>query len=242
MVIRKVTRLMLAAALLVGAAAGQEGQAPTGTFKPFRFKSIDGTTVALSDILGKATLVVFFFPTCQYCNMALPEIQKLHDTYKASGLAVVLINVLPEQDRLLRKFRSEHGYTVPILLGGLAAQRDYSLTTTPTHYLLNSAGEVLSRSGGFTRGDERDLERRIQEALGGAPAPARPARLRISQGVGALQLDGIRFATSSPKGRRRFSKAIPCCGSPKPNGARNVRELDRAVSLSPHTPQHESSK
>ncbi len=167
--IRDVTCLVLAAALLTGAAAGQEGRASAEAFKPFRFKNVDGTTVAMSDVLGKATLVVFFFPTCQYCGIALPEIQKLHDTYKASGLAVIWINVLAEQDRLLRKWRSEHGYTGTILLGGSAAQRDYSVTTTPTHYLLDSTGTVLSRSVGFTRGDERDLERRIQEALRGAP-------------------------------------------------------------------------
>jgi peroxiredoxin len=164
-VVRHLTSLALAAALLTGAAAGEERPAPADSFKPFRFKSLEGTRVALTDILGKATLVVFFFPTCQYCSIALPEIQKLHDTYKASGLAVVWINVVPEQDRLLQSWRSEHGYTVPILLGGTAAQRDYSLTMTPTHYLLDSTGRVLSRAGGFKHGDEKDLELRIKNAL-----------------------------------------------------------------------------
>ena len=49
------------------------------TFKPFKkLKGLDGSQQSLSDVLGtKATLVVFFFPTCPYCNAAFPEVPVL---------------------------------------------------------------------------------------------------------------------------------------------------------------------
>jgi len=171
---RTLVALALAAALMVGAAAGQERKpAIEGTFKQFKYRTVEGSTMTLSDVLGKATLVVFFFPTCQYCNVALPVIQKLHDSYKDSGLLTVWINVLPEQDRMLPRWRSSHGFTVPILLGGHGVQKDYSLTMTPTHYLLDAAGHILSRHDGFKLGDETELERRIQQALFPTSQPAR---------------------------------------------------------------------
>jgi thiol-disulfide isomerase/thioredoxin len=135
------------------------------TFKPFKLKSLEGTERSLSDVLGKATLVAFFFPTCTYCNEAFPEIQKLYDSYKDRGLSVVWINVLPEQERLIAPWKAKHGYSVPILLGGRSVQNDYKLTMTPTHYLLDANGAVRWKHAGYAAGDEKTIEKHIQQAL-----------------------------------------------------------------------------
>jgi hypothetical protein len=81
----------------------------------------------------------------------------------------VWINAVPEEESLIAAWRSKHGYTVPILLGGRSVQNDYRLTATPTHYLLDSQGNVLWKHGGYMPGDEKALERRIQLVLAGAP-------------------------------------------------------------------------
>jgi hypothetical protein len=36
---------------------------------------------------------------------------------------------------------------------------------SPTHYLLDSRGKVISKHAGYTAGDEKALERDIQQAL-----------------------------------------------------------------------------
>ena len=151
--------------LLLVAILVASGAVAADSFRPFRLKALDGTETSLSDVLGKATLVVFFFPTCIYCNAAFPSIQRLHDTYKDQGLAMVWINVLPEDERLIPAWRMKHGYTVPVLLGARSVQRDYSLAMTPTYYLLDSRANVLLRRAGYKPGDERDLSRDIQQAL-----------------------------------------------------------------------------
>lgn len=81
------------------------------------------------------------------------------------GLSMVSINVVPQEERLIADWRTNHGYTVPILLGGRSVQSDYKLTMTPTHYLFDSQGKVLSRHAGYKPGDEKNLEREIQQAL-----------------------------------------------------------------------------
>ena len=138
------------------------------SFKPFKkLKALDGSQQSLADVLGtKATVVVFFFPTCPYCNAAFPLVQKIYDRYKDQGLSMVWINVLPDEEKLIAAWRTQHGYTVPVLLGTRAVANDYKLRMTPTHFLLDAKGALLSSHAGYTAGDEQALERDIQQALG----------------------------------------------------------------------------
>src|SRR5262245_65144908 len=106
---------LFCAALLLALGAGQATAADT--FKPFKLKTLDGTERSLSDVLGKATLVVFFYPTCPYCNAAFPDVQRIYSTYKARGLSMVWINVLTDEEKLIADWQRSHNYTVPVLLG-----------------------------------------------------------------------------------------------------------------------------
>jgi cytochrome oxidase Cu insertion factor (SCO1/SenC/PrrC family) len=162
------TRVMCGV-LLMTSVAMQDRAAAAEKFKPFKMKTLEGAQKSLPDVLGKATLVVFFFPTCPFCNAAFPEIQKLHDSYKDRGLSMVWINVVPDEERLIAAWRTKHGYTVPVLLGGRSVQNDYKLVMTPTHYLLDSQGQVLASHAGYKAGDEKDIERNIQKALAAVP-------------------------------------------------------------------------
>jgi thiol-disulfide isomerase/thioredoxin len=146
----------------------QQGSAgDQGKFKPFKMKTLDGTRKTLSDYANKATLVSFFYPRCPFCNIALPRIQTLYDTYKDHGLSVVLINVVPEENKLIPKWKEQYNVSLPVLIGASqeSLQRDYELETTPTEYLLSEKGEVLFYHSGYKPGDEKTLEARVVEAL-----------------------------------------------------------------------------
>ena len=158
-------RRVLLGVLLLAAVVMQNRAAAADSFRPFKLKTLEGSQRSLPDVLGKATVVIFFFPSCQYCNAAFPEIQKIYDAYKDRGLSMVWINVVPDEEPLIAGWMATHGYTVPILLGGRSVQNDYKLVMTPTHYLLDSRGKVLSKHAGYTAGDEKALERDIQQAL-----------------------------------------------------------------------------
>jgi cytochrome oxidase Cu insertion factor (SCO1/SenC/PrrC family) len=137
------------------------------SLKPFKLKTLDGAPKTLPNVLGKATLLVFFYPTCPFCNVAAPEIQRLYDTYKAQGLSVFYINTSPNEETLVPGWLDEHHYTVPVLLGARLAdvQRDYDVESTPTHYLLDARGAVLSKHSGYQAGDAVALEQEIKKAL-----------------------------------------------------------------------------
>jgi thiol-disulfide isomerase/thioredoxin len=170
-------RLLCAVVLLLQSAALQPRAFAAESFRAFKLRALDGTERSLADFPGRVTLVVFFHPTCQYCKAALPSLQTIDNTYKERGLSVIWINVLPEENRMLAEYRAEHGLTAPILAASNSVQRDYRLTMTPTHYLIDAKRNVLWKHAGYKPGDEVTIEKKIQEALG-APAAAHADMIR----------------------------------------------------------------
>src|SRR4249920_1657326 len=83
-------------------------------FKPFSLKTLDGKKRTLKDFSNKVTLVSFFFPRCPYCNVELPEIQKIYDKYKDRGLSAVWVNILPEEAGLIAGWQMAKKLTVPV--------------------------------------------------------------------------------------------------------------------------------
>jgi peroxiredoxin len=153
-----------------------EGSSQTASdaFKPFSLKTLDGKKKTLKDFSNKVTLVSFFFPRCPYCNVELPQIQKIYDKYKDRGLSAVWVNILPEEEGLIAGWQMAKNLTVPVLIGGAqeALQRDYHINSTPSTYLLDENGRVLFREDGYKPGDEITLEGKIETALNAAPASA----------------------------------------------------------------------
>jgi cytochrome oxidase Cu insertion factor (SCO1/SenC/PrrC family) len=140
-------------------------------FKPFQLKTVDGSAKTLADFPGKAILVGFFFPSCRFCNAALPEIEKIYGRYKDQGLSAVWINIVPEEDGKIAGWQARNRSAITVLTGASQAslQRDYKVRMTPTHYLLNADGEVLLTLAGFKKGDEKVLEEKVKAALTIAP-------------------------------------------------------------------------
>lgn len=140
-------------------------------FKSFKLKTIDGATRTLEDYKNKATLVAFFFPTCTYCNQALPETMKIYNKYKDSGLSMVWINVVEDEEKLIPDWQAKHDFNVPVLVG--ASQRyllrRYKIQMTPEHYLLNADGEILFKQRGYEDGYAEKLESNVEHALSLAP-------------------------------------------------------------------------
>jgi cytochrome oxidase Cu insertion factor (SCO1/SenC/PrrC family) len=150
-------------------------------FKSFTLKTVDGQKKTLRDYSNKLTLVTFFYPRCPYCNIELPEIQKIYDRYKASGLSAVWINILPEETALVPGWQVAKKLTVPVLVGGSqdGFQRDYGIESTPTSYLLDANGRVVFRAEGYKPGDEKLLDEKIGGFLGVPAATATSSALPL---------------------------------------------------------------
>ena len=156
---------------IAGARPEGSSQTASDTFKPFSLKTLGGEKKTLKDFLNKVTLVSFFFPRCPYCNVELPQIQKIYDKYKDRGLSAVWVNILREEAGLIAGWQMAKNLTVPVLIGGSqeSLQRDYHINSTPSTYLLDENGGVLFREDGYKPGDEKTLEAKIEAALNIVP-------------------------------------------------------------------------
>jgi peroxiredoxin len=168
--------LLFPLALVAGCApAGAQPalpEAPTGgTSRPpdFELRALDGSSVRLSEHLGKQVVLIDFWATyCEPCLRSMPELDALYAKYKSQGFLVLGVSI-DGADSLLavRSDVQKLGISFPILLD--QETRVVALynpkTSAPFSVLIGKDGSVLSKREGYGSGAEAALEREIQNAL-----------------------------------------------------------------------------
>jgi hypothetical protein len=103
-------------------------------------------------------------------------VQALADKYHEQGLAVVAVQMTPEQDELVPEWRARGKYSLPIVLVPTAAGGHEGFTSTrfgvigaPANLLLDANRRVVFRHLGSSLGV---LENEIRFLLGLSPAAA----------------------------------------------------------------------
>jgi peroxiredoxin len=119
----------------------------------FKLKSLDGQTITLSALRGRAVLLNFWATWCGPCRFEMPFLQELYkdSKWQARGLLILAVN-LQESDTVVRKFLAENALSFAVLLdtGGEAA-RLYNVASIPTTYIIGKDGIIKnSRIGAFT--------------------------------------------------------------------------------------------
>ena len=133
---------------------------------PFSSARLDGGKLALGSLRGRVVLLNFWAVGCPPCRIEMPELEKIHRRYSDSGLRVIGVTEMdPPRDEVAR-FVAEIGVTYPILLdpgariGGL-----YRIEAHPTSVVIDARGIVRFVNAGYLRGDEKEIERAVREAL-----------------------------------------------------------------------------
>ena len=94
--------------------------------------------------------------------------QRLYETYRTQGLAMVALNISPDEDALLPAWRDKGKYTFPMVLASAEdfAGRTYGVSEAPVSLLLNGEGQAICRYVGADPGSEQVLETEIRILLG----------------------------------------------------------------------------
>ena len=116
---------------------------------PFRLASLDGTTVSLADVRGRAAMLYFWESTCRYCARELPStIEQAHRELKDRGLVVLAINLGESRD-LVAGWVKSRGVTSTVLLDAKnEVQRTYQIAYTPTVFLVDRQGKLVGKAIG----------------------------------------------------------------------------------------------
>lgn len=126
-----------------------------------------GDTLSISSLEGKLILLDFFYKSCYPCRLAIPGLQKLHEKYHDQGLLVVGVNPFDSWDSGLDEFLENNGVDYIVGLTDKELPKKYKVSSYPTVYLLNEAGEILFHQVGYGVEAEKELEAFIQKRLSG---------------------------------------------------------------------------
>jgi len=143
----------------------------------FVLLDLEGRTLRLSDLRGKAVQLNFWATWCGPCRLEMPWLSELHDKYASQGFEVVGISTEGEdlkprdengrarQRNAVREFVAEMSPDYPILLNGDSISHAYGgLDSLPTSFFLNKDGVVVASQIGIR--SESDIETNIRKALG----------------------------------------------------------------------------
>jgi len=154
---------LLLMALLLAAGCGDsaqddgqaEGQSATMTapagakvgaeVPDFRLARLDGSTLQLSDLRGKAVLLDFWDTWCPPCRAAMPHLQEISESYDGD-LVVVGIAFGRQGKEAVEKFVADHGLTFEFVLADQKVVTDFGgLQSIPTTFLVDRRGEVTHK-------------------------------------------------------------------------------------------------
>lgn len=122
-----------------------ESKAEVGFIAPdFSLQTLDGQTVRLADLRGRAVMISYWATWCNPCKAELPILQKLQAEFASQGLVVLTINAI-EQDNLgeVQALAGQMGLSLPVLLDAQNYfQSTYKQMFFPTSYYIDANGVI----------------------------------------------------------------------------------------------------
>lgn len=117
---------------------------------PFALKTLDGQTVSIESLKGKATLLMFWASWCGVCRKEMPNVKTLYKLQKEKLQVVAIGFADPEKNIRGYVKANKDNFPFPVAYDvGDKVSSAYRVRGTPTFFLLNQKGEiVLSHLGG----------------------------------------------------------------------------------------------
>jgi thiol-disulfide isomerase/thioredoxin len=137
--------LLSATVAVCAQSAPTPGQVPT-----LSGSTLDGKPFVLTQARGKVTLVAFWATWCPACREELPVVRKFYDSNREAGLQVVTVSIDDKRqdiDTYAQQASWMSGQQAPINIWrkDKAHTDSFGRTPgTPTSYLLNRKGELVS--------------------------------------------------------------------------------------------------
>src|SRR5579872_6248871 len=121
-----------------------------GVAPDFALQTLDGKTMKLSDLRGKAVLLNFWATWCGPCKIEMPWFVELQKQYGPQGFQIIGVAMDDATTEEIAKFAKEMGVNYPILLGKEAVGESYGgVNVLPTTFFLDRDGKVTAREFGL---------------------------------------------------------------------------------------------
>ena len=131
----------------------------------FELQTVDGSSLKLSSLRGKAVLLNFWATWCGPCKVEMPWFVELQKQYGPQGLQIVGVAMDDATAEDIAKFAKDMQVNYPILLGKESVGESYGgVGVLPTTYFLDRSGKVIAREFGLQ--SRSVFVEHIKQALG----------------------------------------------------------------------------
>jgi cytochrome c biogenesis protein CcmG/thiol:disulfide interchange protein DsbE len=116
-----------------------------GFFAPdFELSALDGQTVSLRDLRGRAVILNFWASWCAPCRAEMPALQAVAEDYRDAGLVVLAVNAaFQDRSEDVVAFVGQHDLTFSILLDENGrVNRLYQVRSLPTTFFIGRDGLI----------------------------------------------------------------------------------------------------
>jgi peroxiredoxin len=130
----------------------------------FTLTDLQGHSVKLSDLRGKAVVLNFWATWCPPCKEEIPWFVELQKRYGSQGLQIVGVSMDDGDQKDVEKFAAENAINYPVLLGKETVASQYGgIDYLPTTFYIDRDGVVMDRVFGQPGRDE--IEKNIKLAI-----------------------------------------------------------------------------
>jgi peroxiredoxin len=135
----------------------------------FSLESLDGQTMRLSDLRGKAVLLNFWATWCGPCKIEMPWFVDFQNQYGSQGLQIVGVAMDDASKEDIGKFAKDMGVNYPILIGTESAGNLYGgVPALPETFLISRDGKIVDKIIGLK--SKADIADSIRRTLDTQPA------------------------------------------------------------------------
>jgi thiol-disulfide isomerase/thioredoxin len=145
----------------------------------FTLESLDGKSLRLSDLRGKAVLLNFWATWCGPCRIETPWLVELQKQYGSQGLQVIGVAMDDSGKEDIAKFAKDMGVNYPVLLGKEAVGDAYGgVPALPESFFIGRDGKIVDKIIGLKgRGEIEDsIKRALDTQASTSQASVQPVR------------------------------------------------------------------
>ncbi|MGO8793718.1 MAG: TlpA disulfide reductase family protein [Candidatus Sulfotelmatobacter sp.] len=136
----------------------------SGVAPDFSLASLDGKSMRLSDLRGKAVLLNFWATWCGPCKIEMPWFVDLQNQYGGQGLQIVGVAMDDASKEDIGKFAKSMGVNYPILIGTEAVGDQYGgVPALPETFVIGRDGKLVDKIIGLK--GKAEIEEDVKKAL-----------------------------------------------------------------------------
>src|SRR5258708_11075121 len=127
--------------------SGGTGIAKQSAVAPdFTLDSLEGKSMRLSDLRGKAVLLNFWATWCGPCKVEMPWFVELQKQYGSQGLQIVGVAMDDASKDDIAKFAKDMGVNYPVLIGKEAVGDAYGgVPALPESFFIGRDGKIVDK-------------------------------------------------------------------------------------------------